>query len=199
MNNNVKLVPEIIEKIKVLPFNTETTIAELINYNPEEKFIDPLSQGQIFNEVKKICMKENICIERNRDELGGLAFYYKFKKVEGINNEFSINSNVSFEDEETKIEYQKYLDEVNEYNRKVANGETPEKDLSTITEEFKLKFNVNGSGTTPVEDKNLDELIEKINKSLDSNYTNTNVSIDEQIENIDKRIEELNKQEDVND
>ena len=113
--------------------------------------------------------------------------------------EFKINNNIEFEDEKTKIEYQKYLDEVNEYNRKVANGETPEKDLSTITEEFKLKFNVNGSGTTPVEDKNLDELIEKINKSIDSNYTNTNVSIDEQIENIDKRIEELNKQEDVND
>lgn len=143
MNNNVKLVPEIIEKIKVLPFNTETTIAELINYNPEEKFIDPLSQGQIFNEVKKICMKENICIERNRDELGGLAFYYKFKKVEGINNEFSINSNVSFEDEKTKIEYQKYLDEINEYNRKIANGETPEKDLTEITDKFKQKFVVN--------------------------------------------------------
>lgn len=112
---------------------------------------------------------------------------------------FKINNNISFEDEETKIEYQKYLDDVNEYNRKVANGETPKKDLSTITEEFKQKFNVNGSGTTPVEDKNLNELIEKINKSLDSNYTNTNLSIDEQIENIDKRIEELNKQEDVND
>lgn len=113
--------------------------------------------------------------------------------------EFKINNNISFEDEETKIEYQKYLDEINEYNRKVANGETLEKDLSTITEEFKQKFNVNGSETNPVEDKNLDELIEKLNKSLDSKYTNTNLSIDEQIENIDKRIEELNKQEDVND
>lgn len=41
--------------------------------------------------------------------------------------EFKINNNISFEDEETKIEYQKYLDEINEYNRKVANGETLEK------------------------------------------------------------------------
>lgn len=112
---------------------------------------------------------------------------------------FKINNNISFEDEETKIEYQKYLDEVNEYNRKVANGEIPEKDLSTITEEFKQKFNVNGAETTHIEDKNLDELIEKLNKSLDSKYTNTNLPIDEQIENINKRIEELNKQEDVND
>lgn len=136
-------INEIVNKIKELPFNTETTIAELINYNPEENFVEPLSQGQIFNEMKKICLKENICIERNRDELGGLAFYYEFKKIESINNEFKINSNISFEDEKAKIEYQKYLDEINEYNRKIANGETPEKDLSAITDKFKQKFVVN--------------------------------------------------------
>ena len=57
--------------------------------------------------------------------------------------EFKINNNISFEDEETKIEYQKYLDEINEYNRKIANGETPEKDLSEIADEYKSKFKVN--------------------------------------------------------
>lgn len=62
-----------------------------------------------------------------------------------MDNEFKINNNISFEDEETKIEYQKYLDEVNEYNRKVANGERTEKDLSTITSEFKDKFLINGN------------------------------------------------------
>lgn len=113
-----------------------------------------------------------------------------------MDNEFKINNNISFEDEETKIEYQKYLDEVNEYNRKAANGETPEKDLSIITEEFNQKFNVNDSRITSIEGKNLDELIEKLNKTLDSKYTNTNLPIDEQIVNIDKRIEELNKLED---
>lgn len=110
--------------------------------------------------------------------------------------EFKINNNISFEDEETKIEYQKYLDEINEYNRKIANGEKPEKDLSAITEEFKQKFNVSGSETNSIEDKNLDELIEKLNKSLDSKYTDTNLSFEEQIDNIDKRIEELNNLED---
>ena len=104
--------------------------------------------------MEEICRKENIYIERNKDEY--------------IDNEFKINNNISYENEETKIEYQKYLDEVNEYNRRVANGETPEKDLSTITEEFKQKFNVNGSGTTSIEDKNLDELIEKLNKLEDN-------------------------------
>lgn len=177
-------------------YNKETCIAELINYNPEENFVDPLSQGQIFNTVEEFCRKENIYIENNHDEKGGLAFYGKFKKVEGINDEFNINNNIEFEDEETKIEYQKYLDEINEYNRKIANGEKPEKDLSAITEEFKQKFNVSGSETTSIEDKNLDELIEKLNKSLDSKYTNTNLSYDEQIENINKRIQELNNEED---
>lgn len=81
-------INEIVNKIKELPFNTETTIAELINYNPEENFVDPLLQGQMLNEVEKNCMKENIFIETNKDKIGGLAFYYKFKKLESINNEF---------------------------------------------------------------------------------------------------------------
>lgn len=89
--------------------------------------------------------------------------------------------------EETRRTLQKNnKDEINEYNRKIANGEKPEKDLSISTEKFKQKFNVNGSETTLVEEKKLDELIEKLNKSLDSKCTNTNLPIDEQIENIDK-------------
>ena len=38
--------------------------------------------------------------------------------------------------------YQKYLDEVNEYNRKIATGEKLDKDLSAIMDEFKKKFSV---------------------------------------------------------
>ena len=82
--------------------------------------------------------------------------------------------------EETRRTLQKNnKDEINEYNRKIANGEKPEKDLSISTEKFKQKFNVNGSETTFVEEKKLDELIEKLNKSLDSKCTNTNLPIDE--------------------
>ena len=55
--------------------------AELINYNPDELFIEPLTQGQILNEVVAMCRKENICIESNIDEIGGLAFYRKFTKL----------------------------------------------------------------------------------------------------------------------
>lgn len=203
MNNNVELISRIVEKIKILPLNTEITISEMINYSPEENFVEPLIQGQIFNEVVAMCRKENICIESDRDEIGGLAFYRKFRKVNlnesesvNMNNEFKINNNIVFEDEESKVEYQKYLDEINEYNRKVANGEKPETDLSEIMSKFKEKFNVDGAENNYVENKNLDELMEKLNQSLDSNYTNTDLPINEQIENIDKRIEELNKLED---
>ena len=81
MNNNVELISRIVEKIKILPLNTEITISEMINYSPEENFVEPLIQGQIFNEVVAMCRKENICIESDRDEIGGLAFYRKFRKV----------------------------------------------------------------------------------------------------------------------
>lgn len=166
-------INEILNKIKELPFNTETTIAELINYNPEENFVDPLEQGKIFNEINKFFREKNIYLEKNRDELGGLAFYYKFKKIslndENINNEFKINNNISFEDEGAKKEYQKYLDEINEYNRKVASGEKPEKDLSAITDEFKQKFVVNHK-LDNYEVKSYDEN-KKISQDNDAHFT----------------------------
>lgn len=96
MNNNVKLVSEIIEKIKELPLNTETTVSELISYNPEQYFIEPLIQGQIINTVEEVCRKENIYIERNKDEIGGLAFYGKFKKIVNKNAEIVINEIVNY-------------------------------------------------------------------------------------------------------
>ena len=69
MNNNVKLTSDIIEKIKKLPFSTETTIAELINYNPEENFIDPMEQMSILRKVCTLAEENNICLEKNMEEL----------------------------------------------------------------------------------------------------------------------------------
>ena len=100
-------------------------------------------------------------------------------------------NNIKFEDDETKIEYQKYLDEVNEYNRKIANGETPDKDLSTITDEFKQKFVIEEKNNFETNNYMLNELIEKLDQNI-----NSNLSYDKQIQNINKRIEELNNEED---
>ena len=112
--------------------------------------------------------------------------------------EFKINNNLSFEDDETKIEYQKYLDEINEYNKKIANGETPEKDLSEIADEFKLKFKINNKTNSTdntnnaINDKDeFDELVKKLNDNL--NIQSEKKSIDEQIEDINNRIADLEK------
>lgn len=72
---------DIIKKIVNLPSETITTIADLISYNPKEKFIDPMTQGKIKRLVKETCKKLNIELEENRDSFGGLAYYCQFKKI----------------------------------------------------------------------------------------------------------------------
>ena len=74
-------VYDIMKKIIDLPSESTTTIADLINYNPNETFVEPLTQGQIRRLVKETCKKFNIELEENKDGFGGLAYYYQFKKV----------------------------------------------------------------------------------------------------------------------
>ena len=71
----------ITKKIIDLPSETITTIANLINYNPNETYVEPLTQGQIRRLVEETCKKLNIELEENRDGFGGLAYCYQFKKV----------------------------------------------------------------------------------------------------------------------
>ena len=82
LNDNNKVVNNIVSKISVLPYNTEITIAELIDYKSDVAFVSPLTQGIIKNAVLKKCEVKGIRIEENRDEIGGLAYFVKFKKVE---------------------------------------------------------------------------------------------------------------------
>ena len=71
----------ITKKIIDLPSETITTIANLRNYNPNETYVEPLTQGQIRRLVEETCKKLNIELEENRGGFGGLAYYYQFKKV----------------------------------------------------------------------------------------------------------------------
>lgn len=82
LNDNNKVVNNIVSKISELPYNTEITIAELIDYKSDVAFVSPLTQGIIKNAVLKKCEVKGIRIEENRDEIGGLAYFVKFKKVE---------------------------------------------------------------------------------------------------------------------
>lgn len=70
----------IIKKIIKMPNENETSIAELINYNPEIEFVEPMKQGQLSYMVEEICHKININYINTDDSIGGLAFYTKFKK-----------------------------------------------------------------------------------------------------------------------
>jgi len=76
-----KSVCEIVKKIIDLPEGVDTTIANLIEYNPQKEMVDPLTQGKIANLVENVCNKMNIELVPTEDSLGGLAYYYHFKKV----------------------------------------------------------------------------------------------------------------------
>ena len=81
MSEDNKVVNTIVNKINGLPFDIETTIAQLIDYKPEVGFVSPMTQGIIRNAVLKKCETDGIKLEENRDEIGGLPYFVKFKRV----------------------------------------------------------------------------------------------------------------------
>lgn len=83
-NNDTTLkntIYDIVKKIINLPFETDFTVAKLINYEPQKAFIDPLTQGQIINFIKSVCERINIKLESTNRMIGGLAYYNSFKKI----------------------------------------------------------------------------------------------------------------------
>lgn len=92
----------IVELIIYLQPETKTKIAELIKYEPEKNFVEPLIQGKVFNYVFDVCKKMNINLEEVDESFGGLAYYYTFKKADKKENnndeliEHTINSNINF-------------------------------------------------------------------------------------------------------
>ena len=76
------LLIKLTKKIIDLPINNEITIAQLMMLKNEEvAMVEPLMQGEIFNSLMKVCEKLSIKIDINHDEIGGLGYHYKFKKV----------------------------------------------------------------------------------------------------------------------
>lgn len=92
-SNDNKVVNNIVNKITELPYNTETTIAQLINYKPEVAFVSPMTQGIISNAVRNKCRSNNIDLKETDDSLGGLAYYVKFKKIQS-NKENVLNDSI---------------------------------------------------------------------------------------------------------
>lgn len=71
----------VVKKIIELPNESEITIAKLLNYDPKEAFVEPLTQGQISNLIMEVCKKINIGLEEISDEFIGLAYNVQYKKV----------------------------------------------------------------------------------------------------------------------
>ena len=76
------LLSKLIKKIIEMPANIDTSIAQLMNLdNNSVAMVEPLLQGEIFNSLMAVCEKINLKIEVNHDEIGGLGYHYKFKKI----------------------------------------------------------------------------------------------------------------------
>ena len=191
-----KILLELIKKVEELPFDKEITIAELINYNPKEENIDPLCQGKTYNKLMEICKQKNINISENKEEFIGLAYYYKFKKVNSddieeiklersneMNDELKVNDNIQFNSEETQQEFSNYIDEINEYNRKIKNGEETDVNPGDLLNKYREKF--------------YDEELENKMKEFDNqkeNFKFENNETDELSDKIDQRISELDEE-----
>lgn len=186
MNAKEKILSMLIQKIEELPYNIETTLAQLINYNPQEEFVEPLAQGEMYNKLMEYCKQRNIGISQS-DEITGLAYYYKFKKINlkeseenVMNKEFKINDNIQFDSEETKVEFQKYLDEINEYNRKIKNGEEPGVNPADLLNKYREKFY----------DKELENKMKELDDKK-NNFKFENNEMDELKNKLDAKLKEL--------
>jgi hypothetical protein len=77
-----KIIYELVNKILEAPFDEELTIANLLGLTNEEVAqIEPIMQGIILRRSEQVCEKLNVNLKENHDEFGGLAYYYKFKKI----------------------------------------------------------------------------------------------------------------------
>ncbi len=99
-----------------------------------------------------------------------------------MNKKIKINK-LEFEDEETKQAFLAYVDEVNEYNKKVKNGEEPDINLGDLLNKYRDTF--------------YDEELEKKLKEIEDNkkdFKLKNNDLDEMLEKIEKRLKELEEE-----
>lgn len=93
------------------------------------------------------------------------------------------NNYFTFDNEETEKEYQKYLDEINNYNEKTARGENPNTDMNELTKKFKDKFALLDNNGNEINIEPKEERIafddEKLVKDIDNSINN----VDEKINN----------------
>lgn len=107
-------------------------------------------------------------------------FKIKLERGNEMNNDELKVNNIQFNKEETKVEFQKYLDEINEYNRKIQNGEDPGVNQADLLNKYREKF--------------YDEELENKMKELDdkkNNFKFENNEMDELKNKLDAKLKEL--------
>lgn len=134
-------------------------------------------KGQVFGEIGDFC-------NEFKNEVVNLILNNSFKESEEnkMNNDFKINNNIQFDDKETKEQLQKYLDVVNEYNRKIQNGEDPGISMDELLNKYRETF--------------YDEELENKIKDIDStkeNFKFNNSDINELLIKINNKIKELDE------
>ena len=139
-SNDNKIVNNIVNKIIELPYNTETTIAQLINYKPEVAFVSPMTQGIISNAVRKKCRSNNIELEEANDSFDGLAYYIKFKK----NNSKTTKIESEKINSLTQEEFQKLFEQ--DENKKFIRLIIPAHFVSSIIPSVNSDMNLIGKG-----------------------------------------------------
>ncbi len=76
----ISVVSDIVVKIKDLKKGTKTSIAKLIDYNPQISLVEPLIQGKVSYYVNQVCKKLEIKLVDKDKSIGGLAYFVEFKK-----------------------------------------------------------------------------------------------------------------------
>ena len=74
------LIFDIVLKAKELPTGTVTTIAELINYDAKNNFVEPVKQFKVLNSVINISNLMKMNIVKPDKSLGGLGYHVKIEK-----------------------------------------------------------------------------------------------------------------------
>lgn len=170
--NILKEIIMVFNKIKELPFNEETTLATILNYDPTNKSVSPITQGTFFACIMEICKKSNIFLEVNDDELGGLGYYYKFKKIKNpfLSNELRINKELVADNKETKEVYDEFKKELDNYNN------TFEGNLGDILDKFNNTFDIKNVSV----DNNFEKTKNDIRNALDDKIKELESQLTEQ-------------------
>lgn len=123
MNN----INEILIKIKEMDYDKETCIAELISYNPKSNFVEPIEQMKLLRQVHALAEENNIFLEENMEEKGGLGFYVKFKKIKNNfeTNNYTLNELIEKLDQNinSSLSYDEQIQNINKRIEELNNEE----------------------------------------------------------------------------